>query len=82
MNPVRARAAKILDEIINQIAEEEGISVKSVNVILQSVFSQIASDIRKGDLKGTHIMHLGKFKVKPYNIIKYLDRRNGSDTKD
>jgi len=81
VRPVRARAAKLLEDIINQIAKEENISNKRVDCILQSVFGTIAEDIRSGTLKGTHILHLGKFMVKPYNIEKY-HKNNGSDTED
>ena len=73
MHPIRARADKLSDEIIEQIAKEEGISVKKVNCVLQSLFGTIAEDIRKGDLKGTHILHLGKFLVKPYKMQKYYE---------
>lgn len=78
-SPIRTRAAKVLEDIINQIAKEEGLTEKRVNVILQSVFGTIADDIREGGLKGTHIIHLGKFVVKPHNIRRFLDKKNGSD---
>ena len=73
----RSRAAKILDDIMAQIAKEEGISIKKVNCVLQSVFGLIAEDMRSGSLKGSHIIHLGKFKVKQYNMVRYYKKHDG-----
>lgn len=78
-NPVRTRADKLLDEIINQIAREEQLTPKRINVMLQSIFGTIADDIRSGTLKGTHLVLLGKFIVKPYNIQKYHNKQNNID---
>ena len=81
MTPKRARSAKLLEEIIEQLSKEEGISNRKIDCILQAVFGQIANDIRKGDLKGSHILYLGKFLVKPYNINKFYQNRDKREEK-
>lgn len=82
VEPKKARSAKLLDEIIEQIAKEENISIKKVNCILQSVFGQIAADIRSTTLKGSHVMYLGKFLVKPYNINRFYKHQEIKDNKE
>lgn len=80
MIPKRARSAKILEEIIEQIAKEEGISNRKIDCILQAVFGQIANDIRERKLKGSHILYLGKFLVKPYKMIRFYDWQSNQIT--
>lgn len=84
MKPTRTRSAKILNTIIDEIAKEEGLSAKKVDIILQSVFGLIAEDFRTQSCKGTRILNLGKFFVKPYKLQKYLDKlnTNGSNTEN
>ncbi len=75
----RARASKLLDDIINQIAKEEEVSIKKVDIILQSVFGLIANDFRTESCKTTSILYLGRFLVKPYKLRKFLDKKNESN---
>lgn len=83
MNAPKARAAKQLDEIITLIASEEGITVRRVECVLNAVFGQIANDAREGNLMGTHVIHLGKFIMKPFNVHRFLEQgKDGSTTKD
>ncbi len=83
MNAPKARASKLLDEIVSTIAKEESITIRRVECVLNAVFGQIADDARKGTLMGTHIIYLGKFLVKPFNIQRFLDRKeDGSDIKN
>lgn len=72
--PKRARSAKLLNDIIEEIAKEENLSVKDVNIFLQSVFGNMAEDFRKGNFKGTSILNLGRFIIKPYRLQKHLEK--------
>ena len=71
MKPVRARSAKLLEEI----AKEEGISTKKVDIILQSVFGKIAEDIRTQSCIETKVLYLGKFRVKPFKLRQFLEQK-------
>jgi UDP-N-acetylglucosamine enolpyruvyl transferase len=75
-NPVKTRAAKLLDEIIAQVAKEENISIQKAECVIYSVYALIAEDIRSGTLKGSHVLHQGKFKVKSYNVDKFYQLKD------
>lgn len=83
----RKRATSILDSIIEELATENNISRKKALRIIQSIFENLSEDMRNGNMKGTRILNLGVFKVKPYKLRMFYDKQikleeDGNKTKN
>lgn len=71
---VRTRAGKILQDIILEIAKEEQLNEKKIDIVLQSVFGLISATIRNG-AEGVQIVHMGKFLMKPGSKVRYNNKQ-------
>ena len=86
--PVKSRAHKILDQIIDEISKQEGIPARQVSDILQYTYGYIVSKIREGKAEGVRIPYWGAFAVKPKQRIrlkeyieKYPNEEGGAEHK-
>ncbi len=67
LKPVKARAAMLMEEIIEELAKSQGMTKMQVASILQFTYGFVADTMRAGELKGVRLRAFGTFAVKPYN---------------
>lgn len=86
--PVKSRAHKLLDQIMDEISKQEGIPARQVSDILQYTYGYIVSRIREGKAEGIRIPYWGAFAVKPKQRIrlkeyieKYPNEEGGTEHK-
>lgn len=77
---VRARAERIYYLIIGEIAKEEGLTEKKTELIIRTIFQNLAEQIRTGDNRGISMPYFGTFKMKPTQEKKYKKKLNGLNT--
>ena len=58
------RAERLYNEIIAEIAKEEGLTEKRTETIIRSIFQTFMEKVRKGET-GISVMNLGSFLMKP-----------------